>query len=296
MGYSGLIYAAIVACWAAVLVPRWIRRNEEVERAREEDAARGVRVLERRQAHNRYASGHAALSVSGLTPTVNRGQSGMVDAGLDADGISATDDDSSADLEFEADEEAGDLPEFDLPSFGVAARRRRRVLMLLVLALAVVSLAVGAERLPTLSIAVPAVLLAGFLLLARRAAVAEARRRARMRRVMARRRAEAQAQAEAEEQRAADAAVSASGKRIAVLDEPEPAEPTDPNAWEPVPVPLPTYLTKAKAESPVVRKIDLSSPGAWTSGRLNPASSIAMPPPRPAEDDDLPEQRRAVGG
>lgn len=279
MSYSGLIYAAIVACWAAVLVPRWIRRNEEVEHAREEDAARGVRVLERRQAHYRYGSGHAALSFSG--------------AGLAPDGISSPDDDSSDDPEFEAD--AGDVPEFDVPSFGVAARRRRRVLMLLVLALAVVSLGAGAGRLPTFSIAVPAVLLAAFLLLARRAAVVEARRRAGMRRIVARRRAEAQARAE-EAQEAAAAAVTASGKRIAVLDAPEPAEPADPNAWEPVPVPLPTYLTKAKAEPPVVRKIDLSSPGAWTSGRLNPASSIAMPPPRPAEDDDLPEQRRAVGG
>src|SRR5918996_393269 len=28
VGYSGVIYAAIVAAWAAVLVPRWGRRNE----------------------------------------------------------------------------------------------------------------------------------------------------------------------------------------------------------------------------------------------------------------------------
>jgi hypothetical protein len=192
-------------------------------------------------------------------------------------------------------DDAGDVPELDLRSFSAAARRRRRVLVLLLIALVVVSLAVGAGRLPITSVAAPAVLLVGFLVLARRAAVAEARR-ARMRRGLARRKAEAQARADEQARRAADAAISASGRRIAVLDQPEPAEPVDPNAWEPVPVPLPTYLTKAKAEPPVVRKIDLSSPGAWTSGRLNPAGSIALPPPSRSEDDRLPEQRRAVGG
>lgn len=296
MSYSGLIYAAIVACWASVLVPRWIRRNEEVERAREEDAARGVRVLERRQAHARHGSGYFTLPASSVPsapdpPVVSSkatpDMSGYVPY---ADEVDPEDGHDAA-----ADDEA-ELHEFYLASFAVAARRRRRVLTLLVLALGVVALAIAAGRLPTASIAVPAVLLSGFLMLARRAAVVQARRLERLRRVAAGRRAQARAQATAEEQNALAGAISDSGRRIAVLDMPEPAEPPDPNAWEPVPVPLPTYLTKAKAETPAVRRIDLSSPGAWTSGRLNPAGSIALPPARPAEDGDLPEQRRAVGG
>lgn len=295
MGYSGLIYAAIVACWASVLVPRWIRRNEEVERAREEDAARGVRVLERRQAQRRRPPTHSTLPASSATfqpdPVVGR-----PNATPDARryGSYAGDVEPEEGHDRAADHEA-DLHELDLASFAVAARRRRRVLTLLVLALGVVALATVAGRLPTVSIAVPAVLLSGFLVLARRAAVVQARRLDRLRRA-ARRRAQARAQAEAEERSAPTEAISSSGKRIAVLDLPEPAEPPDPNAWEPVPVPLPTYLTKAKAEKPAVRRIDLSSPGAWTSGRLNPAGSIALPPARPAEDGDVPEQRRAVGG
>ncbi|NIR38377.1 MAG: hypothetical protein GWN07_21145, partial [Actinobacteria bacterium] len=60
MGSSGLLYAAIVAAWAAVLVPRWIRRNEEIDRAREEDTSRGVRVLDRQQRHVRAHSGLSA--------------------------------------------------------------------------------------------------------------------------------------------------------------------------------------------------------------------------------------------
>jgi type II secretory pathway pseudopilin PulG len=292
VSYSGLIYAAIVACWAAVLVPRWIRRNEEVERAREEDAARGVRVLQRRQVHGRHGPGHATLAAS-WSPMTTRAAgftlNGTPVANSSVVAAGNHDDAPEADQEPVAAQH-GDALEFDVPVIGSAARRRRRVLTLLVITLAVVCLAVAAGRLPPTVIAVAAGLLAGFLMLARRAAVAEARRRAHVRRVLAQRRAQAEAR-----ERAA-AAASASGKRVAVLDEPEPVEPADPNAWEPVPVPLPTYLTKAKAEAPVIRKIDLTSPGAWTSGRLNPAGSIALPPPSLAEDDDLPEQRRAVGG
>ena len=292
MSYSGLIYAAIVACWAAVLVPRWIRRNEEVERAREEDAARGVRILDRRQSSARRGYGHASLPMLS-TPTPSDMPIDRPDAVPEANAYGADADDVPP-MDDHAPVPGADADPYQIyrHSFAVAARRRRRVLMLLVLALGVVGLAIGAGRLPTASVAVPSALLIGFVMLARRAAVVQARRLEQIRRVAALRRA--QARAEDEEPESA-VAMSDSGKRIAMLDLPEPAEPPDPNAWEPVPVPLPTYLTKAKAETPAVRKIDLSSAGAWTSGRLNPNGSITLPPAR-SDDDDLPEQRRAVSG
>lgn len=294
MSYSGLIYAAIVACWASVLVPRWIRRNEEVERAREEDAARGVRILERRQSHPRHGSGHFTLPASSV-PHLSDQPVARSNATPDASRyVAHADDIEPADGHDPAEIDA-DPREFYLSSFAAAARRRRRVLASLVLALGVVALAITADRLPAASIAVPAVLSSVFLALARRAAVVQRRRLERTRRAVARRRPQANAQVQAQAEKVPEELIS-SGKRIAVLDQPEPAEPPDPNAWEPVPVPLPTYLTKAKAETPAVRRIDLSSPGAWTSGRLNPAGSIALPPPQQTEDDDLPEQRRAVGG
>ncbi|HSI93485.1 MAG TPA: hypothetical protein VK925_08280 [Jiangellaceae bacterium] len=276
MGYSGLIYAAIVACWAAFLVPRWIRRNEEVERAREEDAARGVRVLERDQraagsSHSGFRFEHPVGERVGAALTNGPPVKARAPAGP-------------------APEPADEVPAAEIvqtSEFSVAARRRRRVLTVLVLVLAGVTAAVLGGVLPAPAVLAPLLLLAGFLVLARRAAIAEARCRARLRR-LARRRTEL----------AAHPAADKSRPGVAVLDEPAPAEPVDPNAWQPVPVPLPTYLTKAKAEPPLVRKIDLSSPGAWTSGRLNPASSIALPqrpPQRPAHDAELPEHRRAVG-
>ncbi|HET6685892.1 MAG TPA: hypothetical protein VFH02_05125 [Jiangellaceae bacterium] len=271
MGSSGLIYAAIVAAWAAVLVPRWVRRNEEVEQAREVDLARGVRVLPRPEQVRKV----------GGSPTHRALQPDVDDSSADDSSVDdASEDDSSVD-----DASADDASDRHGGDFGVAARRRRRVLLILTLVLAVSTLASIAGRLPGWAVAVPVVLLAVFLVLARRAAVAEARRRPVRRRSTAR-------------------AAAAPVHRVAVLEEPEPVAPEDPDAWEPVPVPLPTYVTKARAPDPGSRRIDLSQPGAWTSGRLDPAGRIALPRAAgpavaveaPSQDaDDLRERRRAVG-
>jgi hypothetical protein len=246
MGSSGLIYAAIVAGWAAVLVPRWVRRNEEIEQAREADAARRVRVLEPSASASRGARAQARH----LPPPI------VVD-------------DPPA------------LVHEDAFEYGQAARRRRRVLIVLVPALVAVTVIAVIGTLPLWSVAIPAVTLVGFLHLARRAAAAEAKQtRARGRRVET---------------------VDSSASRIAVIDALEPVEPVDPHTWAPVPVPLPTYLTKDKAPDIATRTIDLTQPGAWTSGRLEPAHSIMRPRPVPAappveEDaDELPEHRPAVG-
>src|SRR5215204_6760797 len=252
VGYSGVIYAAIVAAWAAVLVPRWVRRNEEVEEAREIDAVRGVRLLARpadvsRAGRHGHGAGGTATATFDVAPSSPHGQA----------------------------------------EFGVASRRRRRVLLVLVVAVAVSAAAVVVERLPAWWVVVPATSLAGFLVLARRAAVREAGRRR-----VRRRRAAGPASPVAHEPVPA---------RIAVLDEPEPVPEVDPDAWEPVAVPLPAYVTKAVAPPQAIRKIDLTQPGAWTSGRLDPAGSIALPraPTAPGqrsdEAEERPEQRRAVG-
>ena len=48
----------------------------------------------------------------------------------------------------------------------------------------------------------------------------------------------------------------------------------DPSLWDPVPVTLPTYVTKSAARR-TVRAIDLESSGVWTSGRSEIDSAIA---------------------
>ncbi|MFD7983818.1 hypothetical protein ACFV4M_10610 [Kitasatospora indigofera] len=62
-----------------------------------------------------------------------------------------------------------------------------------------------------------------------------------------------------------------------------------PDSWEPVPVPLPTYVTAPVAPR-VTRGLDLGAPGTWTAGRpAEPRSTplfdqYAEPPAAPAED------------
>jgi hypothetical protein len=70
----------------------------------------------------------------------------------------------------------------------------------------------------------------------------------------------------------------------------------DPAMWDPVPMTLPTYVTKPTAER-TVRTIDLESSGVWTSGRTAADSALAREADeaarasREAEGDD----ERAVG-
>ena len=49
----------------------------------------------------------------------------------------------------------------------------------------------------------------------------------------------------------------------------------DPALWDPVPVTLPTYVTKPAAARRTVRTIDLDDTGVWTSGRTDADSQIA---------------------
>lgn len=283
MGYSGLIYAAIVAAWAAVLVPRWVRRNEEIERARESDAARGVRVLQRRS-----GSSHAPH---------------VLFTGLEDDSQSTA---KPAAGRSESAVRAGGAPLDDLHRvFAEAARRRRRILLgLSSLTLAALGMAM-VGHFPGWLPVVAAALVVAFLFVARRAAVEQERRR----RTLARRMRAQPVRESSASQRSTTADVDDGQRRLVIPDEVLQQEPDDPDAWQPVPVPVPTYITKPVAPR-VARSIDLSSAGSWTSGRLDPADSIVLPrrgPVEPlegatvdvddpaAEIDEAPERRRAVG-
>lgn len=60
--------------------------------------------------------------------------------------------------------------------------------------------------------------------------------------------------------------------------------------WDPLPVTLPTYVTKPRAGR-TVRTIDFDAPGAWTSGHIE-GQDVELPG-RPAAQDEAP--RRASG-
>ena len=71
--------------------------------------------------------------------------------------------------------------------------------------------------------------------------------------------------------------------------------------WDPVPVTLPTYVSKEPAARRSVRTIDLDSTGVWTSGRSEIDSAIAREAEqadkatRAAEAEAEADRRRATG-
>lgn len=62
--------------------------------------------------------------------------------------------------------------------------------------------------------------------------------------------------------------------------------------WDPLPVTLPTYVTKPRAGR-TVRTIDFTQPGTWTSGHVE-GENVDFPA-RPGDDENPDTSRRAVG-
>jgi hypothetical protein len=297
VGWSGLIYAAIVAGWAAVLVPRWVRRNEEAERARAADVLAGVRVIERRRPDgveprpSRPSRLHALHTPHPPLPDIPlRSRRTARRETLPA------------------------RPGAGAPRpTGSAAARRRRVFVILVAVVAVTMVAVVTDVLPGPVIGLPLALLLGFVLIARQSVRREARaaRRTRARSALdaagpevvpARSRAavatvgerRARSVAPAARRTAAappppvregniDPAVAEAGPAGAAAVDGAGADELDhTDSWAPVPVPLPTYVTAPKAP-PLIRRIDLSSSRAWTSGGVA-TGDMDGPPARAGQE------------
>jgi len=137
-----------------------------------------------------------------------------------------------------------------------ATRRRRRVLSALLLGFVAVVAVCATGRLAWPYVAIPAVLLVAWLVACRLMV-----RRERVWRPVA--------LAEADEDVETDP--DATGTQNAV---PAKAAASDPELWDPVPVTLPTYVSKPAARRSV-RTIDLDSTGVWTSGRTEADSALA---------------------
>ncbi len=290
---SGVIYAVIALLWAVVLVPMWLRRHDEVSESRSVDRFQGaMRTLSRRE------------------PSVDRREvfvprrPAAVRAHADGQPVQRT-------------------------AAQVAAARRR----LIVLGLAgAVLLTFGLGALgvvPMLLSALPLVLLGGYVFQVRSAMRREETRAlaARRRRAAAARRRRQVAVAQIAAQRGGPMpARPARPARPAVADvepalaewaaaqelpaptaavevEPEFYDQVAQHAWDPVPVPVPTYVSAPKAPRSV-RVIDLTLPGAWTSGRLDAPveltaeqemAVVAIERDPIVTGEVLVERRRAVG-
>ncbi|HEU4945649.1 MAG TPA: hypothetical protein VFT31_00710 [Kribbella sp.] len=285
MGTTGLIYVAIVAAWAAYLVPMLLRRNDEAGRRRAaESYSANARVLARQsdgQERARYVVRPASA------------------ARADAPGVPVSDELAAG------DPSSGD-PSPPVRRYvpnrarRVAAMRRRRVLSILTLSLLSVTALAGLAIVPWWLLAIPAALIVAFVVATRVQLRRQARHRAELR--AARTGAVFHDHGPAAPPVDAEATVEIKlPAASASVAEPAAATPDPPaeGLWDPVPVTLPTYVMKEKAPDRTVRTISLSGPEVFSSARsADPEPEAAPVVPEPEQVAQEPEEleiRRAVG-
>jgi hypothetical protein len=247
---SGLIFIAVAVAWAIYLVPMAVKHHAEVGRSRSVDRFSGaMRVLARREAVDKKT---ARLVTPGAKPEAE--VEAPVEAPVD---LTPT--------QLRARREAAKR----------ATKRRRNVLAVLLVAnLAVVTVAAFAV-VAWPYVAIPAGLLVAWLVACRLMVKSE-------RKVLAPG-ARIPAEAPAEEPAETSVREPAAPEVEAEADEIDPMADTsagiaaivDPAMWDPVPVTLPTYVTKPTAARRTVRTIDLDSTGVWTSGRTDADAALA---------------------
>jgi hypothetical protein len=235
---SGLIFVALAIAWAAYLIPKALRHHEDVTRERSVDRfSQSLRVLARREP----VSPRSARLV---VPPAGASGSSMMTTGPSA---------AAADVD--------EVPALRRLATVRATKRRRRVLSLLVLGL-VGAVALGAVgRLGWPYVAIPATMLVAWLVACR---LMVRRERASM----------PAAVDEAAAHEAAGVMESAPTGSIPVTAQPAVDTEAAQGLWDPVPVTLPTYVSKPAARRSV-RTIDLDSTGVWTSGRSEADSALA---------------------
>jgi len=232
---SGLIFVALAIAWAAYLIPKALRHHDDVARGRSVDRfSQSLRVL----AHREPVSARMARLV--VAPA---GPAGAAEVTTKSSAVAASPDGLYAARRLATSR---------------ATRRRRRVLSVLLLVLVAVVAACATGRLSWPSVAIPVALLAAWLVACRLMVKKE---RAWLPTAAAH--PDAVDLVECEE--------SAPTGPIATV---APAETAAEGLWDPVPVTLPTYVSKPPARRSV-RTIDLDSTGVWTSGRTEADSALA---------------------
>ncbi|MCX4526287.1 MULTISPECIES: hypothetical protein [unclassified Streptomyces] len=328
MSSSGLIYAVIVGAWAAYLVPMWLRRQDELNEARPtERFSTAIRLLSGRAGmERRYAKGlrergdqeaeaRPQADPDAATETVN-----SVDADARAVVVPPTraEPRSAAADRVERAERARREQRLQV----LARRRRTTALLFLVFTLGAVVAAVGGLSF-LWAPAVPAVLLSAYIVhlrvqerrryeftMDRRRAEAAARQ---LRESRQRRRHPEDAACEGAEPDPAPPVSPQEAGRRALVEQTDHAEwvdqqrerergPARGDSWEPVPVPLPTYVTAPVAP----RATGPASPDGWSSARSSTAEPTeprlraqphvpAPAKPEPSEADAKPSPSRPRG-
>jgi hypothetical protein len=232
---SGLIFVALAVAWAAYLIPKALRHHDDVVRGRSVDRfSQSMRVLARRE------------------PVSARRARLVVTPGRDGESVVTTKP-SAAVLTSEAQHVVQRL------ATSQATRRRRRVLSVLLLALVAVVTVCALGRLGWAYVAIPAGLLLAWLVACRLMVKKE-----RAWRPAAFDESTDLEQMELDDEAPTGAIPVVAAEAVAAAE----------GLWDPVPVTLPTYVSKPPARRSV-RTIDLDSTGVWTSGRTEADSALA---------------------
>ena len=312
----------LAVAWAVYLIPKALKHHDEVARTRSIDRfSTAMRVLARREPVNRrdarlvVAPARSASNPRVLAPT--RPPASATDEQLDETPVpvTVTVKPALSRARLQARRKAA----------RAAARRRRHILTFLLLCTAATAGAAALAFVPWWSVAVPAGLTVAYLVLCRTQVRRESVHDFEMlsdddaaqpgdETVVPRRAARVEAQDGTPRQSAAPAVAEAAsvdehgvadfddaedtvGIPVAVLD--AIVIPTDDGGslWDPLPVTLPTYVSKPKAKR-TVRTIDLGEPGTWTSGRTAEDAQIvaqAQVEQVEAGAEDTGGQQHAVG-
>jgi hypothetical protein len=253
---SALIFVALAVAWAVYLVPKALRHHDDVVRSRSVDRfSHTMRVLARREPVSRRSArlvvtpGRPASEISVVTkPTTTAPAS--------------------------VDPTPAQLRARRAAAKRATARRRNVLALILVGNLSVVTVA-AFSPVGWWYVAIPAGLLVAWLVACRvmvkgeRKALAPAARRP------------TENLGDVEQVEAADGRIVVDDSEDS--DEIDPMADTsagmaavvDPALWDPVPVTLPTYVTKPAAARRTVRTIDLDATGVWTSGRTDADARLA---------------------
>jgi hypothetical protein len=279
---SALIFLALAVAWAAYLLPLAIKHHAEDDRSRTVDRfSQKMRVIARREPVDRKTA-RLVTPDAGLTiESEIRVDRKVVRTEAKAERQAARAEARAARAE-EAARVAASLTPAQVrarrAATAAATKRRRNVLALLLAATLVVVVLAAVGVLAWPYVAVPVVLLGAWLVLCRVMVKGEQRALAPRRTTADRMPVEGPAEETADEP-VADAAPA----EVEESDAIDPMEDTsagiaaivDPAMWDPVPVTLPTYVTKPAAARRTVRTIDLDSTGVWTSGRTDADAQIA---------------------
>jgi hypothetical protein len=277
-----LIIAFVVAVWAAYFVPLVLRRYDE--------ASKNASV-ERAGAQSRVIARPAAKPAAAVASAAPAEVSEPVEA-------------------------KPPVRTLDRPAARLAARRRRRTLLTLLTATVLVGGLAAASVIAMVWVAAPVMLVVAWLVACRVQVRAE-RGIARVKAPKTPKAPKVPKQAKAEKKKAASTAADEEqtivvsgqfedinpGRKHEMEDLPLEANALDDQIviavpsvsttgealWDPLPVTLPTYVTKPRAGR-TVRTIDFGAAGAWTSGHIE-GEDVELP----KRSDAAGDERRATG-